>query len=493
MLDLRPAVTTNGQAAAAQGQDPILYWNEVALEANRVSQTNGFGEQNGPTLASRALGIVHLAIYDAYIGIVGGFAPYLPDLPTPAPGASPEAAVAAAAHATLSALFPSQRASFDEAHVQAPKGASGRIEGRAFGLAVAEAILQDRGGDPDADDAGYGSSPAHGAHRVDPDNPGQGFHAPFYGAQSKMFAVTDRHYLLPPPQPGDPDYTAALEQVLGLGIASELAGTLQPGAFRSVNQELIGLFWAYDGASGIGTPPRLYNQIVRQVAINAVHPMTGAPNTPAQNARLFALVNVAMADAGILAWDQKYIHDLWRPVVGVREHDVSMGPSGIGDNVIDDNTQISWLPLGAPSSNAPGAKNVTPGFPAYPSGHATFGAAAFQITRRFYEIASEAPDDLFDGLSFVSDELDGMTTDNKGTIRPRHVRTFPGGLRQMIEENSRSRIYLGVHWSFDGFVEDFNSDPDLSVNVGGVPLGVRIAEDIYDSGMTKSTVPPRGR
>jgi membrane-associated phospholipid phosphatase len=105
------------------------------------------------------------------------------------------------------------------------------------------------------------------------------------------------------------------------------------------------------------------------------NPTTGMPNTPAQNARLFALVNVGMADAGILVWDQKYVHDFWRPVVGIREHDTSMGATGEGMNSLDGECQLDWLPLGAPSTNST-AKNFTPPFPAYPSGHATFGAAA---------------------------------------------------------------------------------------------------------------------
>lgn len=99
-------------------------------------------------------------------------------------------------------------------------------------------------------------------------------------------------------------------------------------------------------------------------------------------------------------------------------------------------------------------KNFTPPFPAYPSGHATFGAAAFHMTRLFYDgVAAKnyAPDKLFDGLTFVSDEFNGVNADNKGTVRPKHVRNFPGGLWQMIEENGRSRVYLGVHWVFDAF------------------------------------------
>jgi hypothetical protein len=87
--------------------DPILFWNQVALEANRVSHTNGLDEQTGPTRSSRALAIVHLAMYDAYAGVdtAAALPPYITGLSAPGPGATVEAAVAAAAHATLSSLF----------------------------------------------------------------------------------------------------------------------------------------------------------------------------------------------------------------------------------------------------------------------------------------------------------------------------------------------------------------------------------------------------
>ncbi len=482
--------------------DPILYWNDVALEANRVSHTNGKGEQTGPTLSSRALGIVHLAMYDAYAGIIGGAAlpNYLPGLlPAPA-GASADAAVATAAHATLSALFPSQKAFFDKKHQQAGLQGAGLLAGHDFGLKVAGAILADRKDDPSGSDAGYAPSMAHGAHRPDPDNPGQGYHAPFYGAGSKCFAVTQRHALDAPPQPGQPAYEKALDEVRGKGIAPELMGTL-PTTYskRTVDETLIGIYWGYDGAAELGTPPRLYNQIIRKVAV-------AQNNSVADNARLFALVNVAMADAGILAWEQKYIYNFWRPVLGVREHDTSMGPTGAGKNNIDNDCDPNWLPLGAPSTNslnrslAPSTdtypcahvltgqvKNFTPPFPAYPSGHATFGAAALHMTRLFYNVkpGKPKPDSLFDGLEFVSEEFDGFNKDNKGTVRPRHARSFPKGLWQMIEENGRSRVYLGVHWVFDAFAVDKNNKPDLDQNIGGVPLGLNIAEDIFNGGREK--------
>ncbi len=215
-----------------------------------------------------------------------------------------------------------------------------------------------------------------------------------------------------------------------------------------------------------------------------------------QNARLFALVNAAMGDAGILAWDQKYIHDLWRPVVGIREHDASMGPAApTPTSNIDNDCDPTWLPLGAPASNS-ADRNFTPPFPAYPSGHATFGAAAFHIMRLFYGVAAgnRAADAVYTG-PFVSDELNGVTHDNAGNVRPRHARAFPRGLWQMIEENGFSRIFLGVHWSFDSFALSPAGNPDLTRNIGGVPLGLKIAEDIFAAGAgkapVKSTVGPR--
>jgi len=489
--------------------DVILYWNDVALEANRISFTNGKMEQPGPTLSSRALAIVHLAMYDAYVAIVPspGTPPYMLGLPAPPPGATKEAAVAAAAYFTLKALFPSQKDFFDAKLSEA----GGILDpGHNFGYEVAKAILDDRKSDPGAGADGYIPSLARGKHKVDPDNPGQGFHAPFYGAKSKGFAITDRHELQPPPF-DNTEYVSALRQVRRRGIAPELIGTLPAGmAKRTTEQTIIGIYWGYDGSVELGTPPRLYNQIIRRIAIarGTIEP---------ENARLFALVNVAMADAGILAWDQKYIHNFWRPVVGIREHDESMGFATMAKNNIDPNCDSSWLPLGSPATNALNQqfiasqhtsplyphnqtvmgrpKNFTPNFPAYPSGHATFGAAAFHITRLFYGVASgdRNNDNLFDGLDFVSDELNGSNQDNRGTVRPRHVRNFPGpgGLWQMIEENGRSRVYLGVHWVFDAFVVDTNGAMDLTRNIGGVPLGITIAEDIFNDGMRKSPVPPR--
>jgi len=500
---------------AASRTDAVLYWNDVALEANRVSHTNGKGEQTGPTLSSRALAIVHLAMYDAFAAVSPSAEtpPYLTGLPPAPAGASARAAVSGAAHQALSALFPGQRPFFDARLGQVGDPID---PGHDFGVAVARAILLDRAGDPPAGDAGYHPSDARGRHRVDPDNAGQGFHAPFYGARCKLFSASARHALDAPPI-DDAEYLTALREVRGLGIVPELTSTLPEGLpRRTPEQTMVGVYWGYDGAPGLGTPPRLFNQIVRQVAL-------AQGNTEARNARLFALVNVAMADAGILAWEQKFAHDFWRPVVAIREHATSTGPAASqGGPTLPGDADPGWLPLGAPSSNSMNQnfvtqsaatfpynqavvgrlKNFTPPFPAYPSGHATFGAAALHVTRLFYGQGGRHNqgsnsdlhgDQLFDGLSLVSEEFDGFNQDNRGAVRPRVVRTFPNGLLDMIVENGRSRVYLGVHWVFDAFAVDDDGDPDFSRRVGGVPLGFTIAEDIFDRGMSRSDVGPASR
>jgi len=481
--------------AAPPTDDQILYWNNVALEANRVAHTTGADKGVlGPVLSARALAITHLAMYDAYVGTSTTMLQhYLTSLPSAAPGASTNAAIAQAAYDTLSALFPSQMSFFALKLVEAGITGPGIPAGQAYGSAVASAILSDRAADPDASSVGFVPPVGRGKHKPDPDNPDQGFYAPFFGAKSKGFAISERHELDSPYALNSTEYINAVKQVRGKGIAPELIGTLPDNIeARTAEETLIGIYWGYDGAKELGTPPRFYNQIIRKLAKKR-------GNSPEENAQLFAFINVAMADAGILAWDQKYIHNFWRPVIGVREHDKSMGAPAIGGHNIDPLCDPSWLPLGAPKTNGKDEmnllpKNFTPNFPAYPSGHATFGAAALHITRLFYHIPSgdRNPDSLLNDLEFVSEECNGINKDNKGTVRVKHTRVFPGGLAQMIEENGFSRVFLGVHWHFDAFALKPNGMPDYSKKkIGGVQLGLKIAEDIFANKMSKSTVPPR--
>ncbi|MBM3787065.1 MAG: vanadium-dependent haloperoxidase [Acidobacteria bacterium] len=466
----------------------VLYWNDVALEANRVAHTNELDKGTlGPTLSSRAMAIVHLAMYDAYAkarGNPGKMQPYRMLAATPKGGAAPAAATAGAAYTALAALYPSQKAFFEKKLLEAGLAGPGVDDGFEFGVAAAKELLAYRQSDPGSGDEGYSHQATRPHHRPDPDNPAQGFHAPYYGAKSRCYAVTARHGLLDPRTLAPAEYNAAVREVRAKGIAPSLMGTLPAGSNpRTTLETLIGIYWGYDGASGLGTPPRLYNQIVRVVAqAQPFTPSTDYPIHEDQLMRLFALVNAAMGDAGVLAWEQKYIHDFWRPVIGVRDHDPSMGLSSNPGSVTDPDCDPEWLPLGAPKTNATGKKNFTPPFPAYPSGHATFGAAALGITRLFYGHIADGPDPLFNGLAFVSDEYNGVNADNNGTVRPRHLRAFPGGLWEMIVENGVSRVYLGVHWVFDSFAVDSMGAMDLTRNYGGVPLGLTIAKDIFDNG-----------
>jgi len=470
--------------------DSILVWNAVALEADRVAHSDpDKREQNGPTLSSRALAITHLAMYDAYAGVVAlpGFPRYLnpPSPPPPPPGASPRDAVAGAAYTTLVALYPAQKEFFD-AELSCFNTSDPSY---VFGQTVGRTILKIRSNDMDERSCGYRFSRNRGRHRVDPDNPGQGFYSPYYGAQNPGFAISVRHGVQPPPFANgtNPDYLLALKQVRAKGIRPDLTGTLPNDLFddrRSSLESLEAVFWSYDGSVRLGTPPRFYNQIIRSVAM-------AQGNNEGQNARLFAFVNAAMADAAILCWEQKYCHDFWRPVVGIREHDERLGPNAphLGVSVNFNDGDPFWLPFGAQSTNSTGMKNFTPNFPSYPSGHASIGAAALHITRMFYGIPAnnKSNDTLAPGF-VVSDEFNGGNRDNAGTVRPRHTRAFPGGLWEMIIENATSRVLLGVHWIFDSF--DFTEDkdtgeliPDLTnENLGGVGLGLRVARDIFAFG-----------
>ncbi|MGH3884873.1 MAG: hypothetical protein ACRDRC_15920, partial [Pseudonocardiaceae bacterium] len=229
--------------------DPILYWNDVVNEADRATHTSGAPEEagaRGPCGSSRAYAIVHLAMHDAYFGIDGKYSPYLEGLPTPESGADADSAIAAAAHATLSALYPAQKVFFDSQLAAADlPGGQPRVDGHDFGLAVAAAILGRRQNDPDFSDSGYAHSIAPMHHRKDPDNPGQPFYAPFYGARSHCFAVNTRHHLDESPQLGSIEYDQALKQVRSKGIAPQLIGTLPADLLpsRTPAETLIGVFW----------------------------------------------------------------------------------------------------------------------------------------------------------------------------------------------------------------------------------------------------------
>lgn len=479
--------------------DYVMLWNAIALELNRRDHTGKMNaiNQKGPTRSSRALAMVHVAMHDAFFGrpgalpasshagLAGPIVPFtnLAALTAPAATAANEgAAVSAAAGTVLQRLYPDFRAVVDDAWRGFDFGSN---PGFDFGRKVAEAVIADRA--TDGSDLG-GSVPgiaAYWRHREDPTDIGQGFLGQRWGTV-RMFSAS----VLPPmddhPVPRSPAYNRAHDQVRAKG--SRLLETGTPGAGftpRTPLQTLIGIYWAYDGASQIGTPPRQYNQVAREIIGRNVN----GPDRAAASARLLALVNVAMADAGIAAWYYKYVYQLWRPVIGVREYDDSFW---VGGNAVSHGLHPRcdpwWTPLGAPRTNEPGRDSFSPPFPAYPSGHATFGAAAFEMIRLFFGRGPAQSDNLF--FNLVSDELDGRAIAEDGSYRSLHRRHHDSLLRAMFD-NSVSRIYLGVHWRFDGLDEDIKTHDDILTStskVGGVPLGRALAQGIFNGGMTRSTL-----
>jgi hypothetical protein len=432
-----------GAQAGTPSTGALLRWNHIAIDASGLDHTpvapgdnRVFGEQVGPGRASRAMAIVHIAMFEAMNMITGGYRSYV-GFPATSYAASIDAAVAQAAHDTLAALFVSQKSSFDEKLAEdLAQIAAGqlKITGIALGQRAAKAILQMRAADhsqhPEPKmDIDYFPSDQPGVWRQDPvsHHPlALGWH---WGEVTPFVLVSGKQYRVPPPPPmNSPEYTAAFNEAKALG-----GDGINTATQRTADQTIASTYWSYDGTPSLCAPPRLYNQIT-------VHIANLKGTSGIQLARLLALVNTAMADAGIAIWESKYFYSFWRPVGGIREADPGTGPSGLGDSNPDTLGDVNFMPLGAPASNLTGP-NFTPPFPSYPSGHAGFGGALFQVLRDFY-----GTDNI--PFTFVSDEYNGVTVDNGGNIRPLIPRSF-ATLSQAEEENGQSRIYLGIHWSFD--------------------------------------------
>jgi vanadium chloroperoxidase len=441
--------------------------------------------------------MVHIAMHDAFFGRTGlpafGLASLTPPPatfigvgglgPPAATAASEGAAVSGAAATILTHLYPDFRELVDDALRGFDFGAN---PGFTFGVAVANALIAARQNDGSADGGAVPGITGYWKHREDPTDLGQGLLGARWGTV-QLFAATAMPALAPHPVPRSNAYNRAHDQVRAKGSRIRETGT--PGAGftpRTPLQTLIGIYWAYDGASQIGTPPRQYNQITREIIARNVN---GADRAAA-SARLLALVNVAMADAGIASWYHKYTYQLWRPILGIREYDDSFWSGGNAvSHGLHSRCDPWWVPLGSPRTNEPGRRSFTPPFPAYPSGHATFGAAAFEMIRLFFGVNPNTVDNLF--FNLVSDELDGRALDEDGAFRGRHRRHHDSLLRAMFD-NSVSRVYLGVHWRFDGLGGNVKTHHDIltdTTNIGGVPLGRTLGQDIFNNGMMQSGAP----
>ncbi|KAJ9643619.1 hypothetical protein H2199_004298 [Coniosporium tulheliwenetii] len=284
----------------------IFYWNHVGLQLNRLTHSIG-GPQAGPPISARALGILHLAIHDAYFAIrpdeSASFRTYLTAdasipaqrLPATTGATDTRQAVAGAAIRVLSRLY-TQRSLTVAVNVthQLTQFLNQSITDFAaldvlsssyqFGVAVADAMLAllIKPGESGADQTGYrpkeglygfDDDPTHSVRLlpVDPNNPTgprvptRVYVAPFYGMTANRFAIQSEHVIADPPVGftlnEQEEYDDALRDVRRMGGAPELNSTT-----RLPHQTVGAYFWAYDGVNLIGTPPRQYNQILRVIA-----------------------------------------------------------------------------------------------------------------------------------------------------------------------------------------------------------------------------------
>lgn len=427
----------------AIGNDPrarLLRWHEISLAATALDHTppppgdpRVFREQLGPHRSSRALAIVHIAMFDAINAITGNNFRSYTGLPEVRQETGINVAIAKAAHDTLVALWPAQQAKFDglvaEDLAEFPDGDI-KSRGIALGARAAAAILALRANDGSAHAEpviGVDYFPGTGIGEWQPDPISQinvALGARWSQVRPFVLQSASQFRSVAPPSFTSSRYTAAYNEVKRLGGDGVTTPTQ-----RTATQTVIGVYWGYDGTPNLAAPPRLYNQITVDIANRRG---TGTQHV-VNLARLLALVNTAMADAGLACWESKYVYKFWRPITGIRR--------GNQDGNLNTIVDATYSPLGAPASNINPGVNFTPPFPAYPSGHATFGGALFQTLRRFY-----GTDNI--SFSFVSDEFNGVTTDNKGNVRPRIRRFFPDFFAAEVE-NGQSRIYLGIHWEFD--------------------------------------------
>ena len=436
------------QFISSDGTDVVLDWNATFLNAVQAEGKADLAadiklendDDNveaipgvAPPIEARDGAVLHTAIYDAVFALSDnprstGIAE-LPDTPE---GGSQSAAAVGAAYTVLSELFPEQEATFAEqrdrslAEISDDPGAE--QASFDFGVGVAQAILTERSNDgtTQAQDE-FTPGPAEGDYKEirepDPTKP-LPENLDENGLEEVAALLPQWGNVIPfgidsvanfRPE-GQPDFSSDsyAEQLLEVQRLGELTSTE-----RTDEQTQIAQFWSYDRADTF-RPPGQWNQIAQEVAIDE-------GNTLEDNALLFAELNVAMADAGIVAWDGKYAFDQLRPVTAIR---------GVADDNRDDTVpDPDWEPL-----------LRTPNFPDYISGHSAFGGAAAGVLEDFFgnDVSFTIPSQELPGVSREFTSMDGLSS-----------------FGVAAEENAESRLYGGVH------VEISNAD--------GVDVGLDVA------------------
>jgi membrane-associated phospholipid phosphatase len=379
---LAALTTTSPALAGPPGAEPVTRWNAVALEA--FAPTQG----TDPLSQSRTLAIVHAAIHDALNAIDPRFVPYTPGL-TPAPTASPEAAVATAAREVLVVLVPGQAGLVEDAYyrllAEVPAGDS-KLAGIALGRAAASATLQRRlkDGSEAAAQPVYAPRPGPGEYQFTP-----GFElavVPGWGRLTPFAIDLADHRLAGPLPLASKRYARDFAEVQAIGAIDSRT--------RTPEQSTIAKFWYEDSPLGWN---RIASSVVQQRQLDSW-----------VAARTLTLVNFALADGFIAGFEAKYAFRFWRPITAIH------------GAATDDNTRTEADPAWQPFL-------VTPPVPDYPSTHTVVGAAAAAVLIELFGDQAS--------VEVTSQTLPGVT---------RHYRSFWAAAR----ENGQSRVYAGIHFPY---------------------------------------------
>jgi hypothetical protein len=375
--------------SSAQPVNPVVQWNRTLLVIVRTPKA-----QPATIHPTRSFAIMHAAIYDAVNAIDRTHKPYLVRLTGVSRFASGDAAADTAAHAVLVTLYPNFQTTLDaqlqQLLAQIPEGAD-KAEGISIGQTVADRILALRSNDGSANAPIpfiFGTAP--GDYQSTPPNfPKQ----PQFTNWSQVtpFALERANQFRPGPPPAltSDTYSDVFNEVRSLGIAGSTTAT--------PDQALTARFWN-------GAIQNYWNEIAQTAAL--AHSLTTV-----QNARLFALLNLTIADGVIAFYDAKYTYNFWRPVTAIREAASDGNPKTLPDP--------NWLPE---------VGNTTPD-PAYPGAHAVISASGASVLISFFQ------GNHFD-FTVTSEVLPGAD---------RSFTSFSAA----AEEATLSRIFAGVHFRSD--------------------------------------------
>jgi len=396
--------------AAAETVNPVIQWNRTLLKIVRT-----LGAQPATIHATRSFAILHAAIYDAVNAIDQTHKPYLVRLSGASHDASQDAAADAAAHKVLVKLYPSFQTTLDaqfQELLTAIPDSQDKTEGIDIGQRVADEILAIRSND------GSNVLPppfvpvnVPGTYQLTPPNfkPAQFTH----WSHVTPFAIESAGQFRPGPPPAltSDRYEDSFNEIKSVGNLNSATAT--------ADQKQIGLFWN-------GAIQNYWNEIAQTLAID--HNLTTA-----QNARLFGLLDISLADTVIAFYDAKYTFRLWRPVTAIRAADTNINPKTQPDP--------NWLPQ---------STNTAPD-PSYPGAHASISNAAATILISFFDT------DRFD-QPVTSETLPGVT------------RSF-NTISDIAGEATLSRVLVGQHFRFD---ED-----------AGRVLGKQLSDFVFDHFLTR--------